>query len=404
MDATLKNLLRVHLRLGELDPPGVDPYAHIGRESNGTMAPFDRAASRQLVREATDESIVLLKNENHTLPLDRTKLKTIAVIGPWTNEVLLDWYSGTPPYSVSIAHGIKEAAPGATVLFSDGSDVAEAQSVARKADVAIVVVGNHPTCNAGWDRCPVPSNGKEDMDRKTIVLEQEELVKKIFAVNPRTVEVLRSSFPYAIVWSDENLPAILHMTHSSEEEGHGLADVLFGDYSPAGRLNQTWPTNDAQLPPMMDYNIRNGRTYMYAKEKPLYAFGYGLSYTSFAYESLSLSAPSVNGEGKVAVTVKVKNTGTRASDEVVQMYVRHLGSAVERPQLELKGFERVHIEPGAEKNVVLELNPRDLAYWDSARHTWRVEKEPVRILAGGSSDKLPVQATLQVENAIEYKP
>jgi beta-glucosidase len=155
---------------------------------------------------------------------------------------------------------------------------------------------------------------------------------------------------------------------------------------------------------MMDYNIRNGRTYMYAKEKPLYAFGYGLSYTSFAYESLSLSAPSVNGEGKVAVTVKVKNTGTRASDEVVQMYVRHLGSAVERPQLELKGFERVHIEPGAEKNVVLELNPRDLAYWDSARHTWRVEKEPVRILAGGSSDKLPVQATLQVENAIEYKP
>jgi beta-glucosidase len=404
MDASLENLLRLHLRLGELDAPGVGPYAKIGRETNGMLPPWDRASSRELVRQATDESIVLLKNDNNTLPLNREKLKTIAVIGPWTNEVQLDWYSGTPPYSVSIVEGIKEAAKGAKVIYTDGSNLAEAQTLARKADVAIVVVGNHPTCNAGWDQCPDPSNGKEDVDRKTIVLEQEDLVKKIFAVNPHTVEVLRSSFPYAITWSQHNLAAIVHMTHNSEEEGHGLADVLFGDYSPAGRLNQTWPTGDAQLLPMMDYDIRHGRTYMYSKEKPLYAFGYGLSYTSFAYESLSLSAPSVNADGKVAVTVKVKNTGTRASDEVVQMYVQHLGSAVERPQLELKGFERVHVEPGTEKNVAIELKPRDLAYWDTARHAWRVEKEPVRVLAGGSSDSLPVQAILQVETTGEYNP
>jgi beta-glucosidase len=404
MDASLTNMLRVHLRLGELDPPGVDPYAKIGRESNGNLPPWDRAASRELVREATDESVVLLKNENHTLPLDRTKLKTIAVIGPWTNEVQLDWYSGTPPYSVSIVQGIREAAPGASVLFSDGSNVAEAQSLARRADVAIVVVGNHPTCNAGWGQCAVPSNGKEDIDRKTIVLEQEELAKQVFAANPHTIEVLRSSFPYAIVWSQQTLPAIVHMTHNSEEEGHGLADVLFGDYSPAGRLNQTWPTGDAQLLPMMDYNIRHGRTYMYSKEKPLYPFGYGLSYTTFAYEALNLGAPSVKADGDVQVTVKVKNTGKHASDEVVQMYVQHLGSAVERPQLELKGFERVRIEPGAEKNVVLDLKPRDLAYWDTAAHLWRVEKEPIRILAGGSSAELPVQAILQIETTGEYKP
>ena len=245
MDASLTNMLRVHLRIGELDPPGIDPYANIGRESNGNLPPWDRAASRELVREATDESIVLLKNENHTLPLDRTKLKTIAVIGAWTNEVLLDWYSGTPPYSVSITQGIKEAAPGVKILFGDGSNLAEAQFLARKADVAIVVVGNHPTC----DQCPVPSNGKEDVDRKTIVLEQEELAKQIFAANPHTIEVLRCSFPYAIAWSQQKLPAILHITHNSEEEGHGLADVLFGEYSPAGRLNQTWPTGDAQLLP-----------------------------------------------------------------------------------------------------------------------------------------------------------
>jgi beta-glucosidase len=326
------------------------------------------------------------------------------VIGAWTNEVQLDWYSGTPPYSVSIVQGIREASPGASVLFSDGSNVAETQSLARKADVAIVVVGNHPTCNAGWGQCPVPSNGKEDIDRKTIVLEREELAKQIFAANPHTIEVLRSSFPYAIVWSQQKLPAILHMTHNSEEEGHGLADVLFGNYSPAGRLNQTWPTGNAQLLPMMDYNIRHGRTYMYSKEKPLYPFGYGLSYTTFAYEALNLGAPSVKADGAVQVTVKVKNTGKNASDEVVQMYVQHLGSAVERPQLELKGFERVHIEPGAEKNVVLDLKSRDLAYWDPAAHLWRVEKEPIRILAGGSSAELPVQAILQIETTGEHKP
>jgi beta-glucosidase len=404
MDASLRNLLRLHLRVGELDPLESGPYAKMGREANGEPSPWDRASSRALVRQATDESIVLLKNENHTLPLDRTKLRNIAVIGPWANEVLLDWYSGTPPYSVSIVQGIKEAIPGANVFFSDGSSITKAQSLARKADVVVVVVGNHPTCNAGWNHCPVPSNGKEGMDRKTIILEQEGLVKKIFAVNPHTVEVLRSSFPYAIVWSQQNLRAILHLTHSSEEEGHGLADVLFGDYSPTGRLNQTWPMSDAQLPPMMDYNIRHGRTYMYLKDKPLYAFGYGLSYTTFAYEGLNLSASSVKTDSMVQVTVKVMNTGVRASDEVVQMYVKHLGSAVERPQLELKGFERVHIEPGAEKNVVLDLNSRDLAYWDPAQHAWRVEKELVRILAGGSSDKLPVQATLQIEAASEYKP
>jgi len=196
----------------------------------------------------------------------------------------------------------------------------------------------------------------------------------------------------------------VHMTHNSQEEGHGLADVLFGDYSPAGRLNQTWPTGDKQLLPIMDYDITHGRTYMYLKEKPLYPFGFGLSYTTFAYEGLSLSAPSVTADGAVQVTVKVKNTGQRASDEVVQMYVQHLGSIVDRPRLELKGFTRVRIEPGEEKQVTIDLKPRDLAYWDQVRHTWRVEKEQVRVLAGGASDTLPVQATLTLANSGEFKP
>ena len=405
MDAALKNLLTVYLRLGEMDPTGVDPYAKIGRDMGGEAPPWLRPSSVALARQATDESIVLLKNEKNTLPLDRTKLKTIAIIGPWIDQVLQDWYSGTYPYGVSIVEGVREGAgSGVRVLFADGSNAEEAGDLAKKSDVAIVVVGNHPECNAGWDQCPTPSNGKEDVDRKTIALEQEELVKKVFAANPRTIEVLRASFPYAIVWSQQNVPAIVHMTHNSQEEGHGLADVLFGEYSPAGRLTQTWPTGDAQLLPILDYNIVHGSTYLYSKQKPLYAFGYGLSYTAFAYRGLSLSAAKMSADESTAVHVKVKNTGKRASDEVVQVYVQHLGSAVTRPQLELKGFKRVRIAAGEEKEVTIDLKARDLAYWDAPSHSWHVEKEQVRILAGGSSDQLPVQATVEVTEAKSFKP
>ena len=405
MDAALKNLLTVYLKLGEMDPPGVDPFAKIGVETGGDVPPWERESSVALARLATAESIVLLKNENNTLPLDRAKLKTVAVIGEWTDQVLQDWYSGTYPYGVSVIDGVREAlGKGTKLLFTDGSNPEEAAKLAKQADVAIVVVGNHPVCNAGWDQCPTPSNGKEDVDRKTIVLEQEELVKKVFAANPRTVEVLRASFPYAIVWSQQNVPAIVHMTHNSQEEGHGLADVLFGDYSPAGRLTQTWPTGDAQLLPIMDYNLLHGRTYLYSKDKPLYAFGYGLSYTTFRYDGVKLSATKIDADGAVQVTVKVKNTGKRASDEVVQMYVQHLGSSVTRPQLELKGFKRVRIAPGAVQDVTMELKVRDLAYWDTASHAWKVEKEQVRILAGGSSDRLPVQATVDVTDSKAFKP
>jgi beta-glucosidase len=405
LDASLHNELRIFLRLGEFDAPGVDPYGGIGVKADGELPPWERESSKALARLATEESIVLLKNEGNALPLDRKKLKTIAVIGSFLDQVLLDWYSGTPPYQVTALDGIREAAgSGVRVLFADGSDPAQAATLVAKADVAIVVVGNHPECNAGWAQCPTPSNGKEAVDRKTIVLEQEDLVKQVFAANPHTIEVLRSSFPYAIVWSQQNVPAIVHITHNSQEEGHGLADVLFGDYSPAGRLTQTWPMGDAQLLPIMDYNLLHGRTYLYSKDKPLYAFGYGLSYTSFSYEGLKVSAPKVAPDGIAQVTVKVKNTGKRAGDEVVQMYVQHLGSRVERPILELKGFKRVRIEAGAERDVTLELKPRDLAYWDAASHLWRVEKEQVRVLAGGSSDNLPVQATVEIDSSGESKP
>src|SRR5204863_1343996 len=216
-------------------------------------------------------------------------IKSIAVIGPRSNEVLLDWYSGTPPYRVTPFDGIK-AKVGKNVRVSNAANNEndEAVKIAREADVAIVCVGNHP--NGGfdnaWAKVSVPSEGREAVDRQSITLEQEELIKEVYQANPRTIVVLVSSFPYAINWTQQNVPAILHMAHNSQEEGNALADVLFGDYNPGGRLVQTWPRSVDQLPPMMDYDIRDGRTYMYFKGEPLYPFGYGLSYTTFVYSNI----------------------------------------------------------------------------------------------------------------------
>ena len=410
MDASLRGWLRVLIKLGEFDsidniPATSDPYGMIGREEN-TTPPWKRESSEQLARQATDESIVLLKNENNTLPLNVTRLKTIAVIGPWADEVLLDWYSGTPPYTVTALQGIREAAGmDVKVLSNRGDDPRAAAALAGTADIAIVIVGNHPYCNAThWKQCDTPSNGREAVDRKTIVLEQEALVKAVYAANPRTVEVLISSFPYAINWSQQHIPAIIHLTQNSQELGHGLADVLFGKYSPAGRLVQTWPTGDDQILPIMDYNLTHGRTYLYDQRKPLYPFGFGLSYTQFEYQGLHTSANQVPGSGQIEVTVKIKNTGLRPSDEVAQLYVQHLASKVERPQLELKGFRRIHIEPGQTVEAKLIVKARDLAYWDTEHHIWKVEKEKVKLLAGGSSDQLPVTAEVIIDKPYEYKP
>lgn len=416
MDTSLRGWLRVLIKLGEFDAVNTgdgtstvhganDPYGKIGREEN-TVQPWKRESSEQLARQATGESIVLLKNENNTLPLNAAKLKTIAVIGPWADEVLLDWYSGTPPYTITALQGIREAAGmGVKVLSNRGDDPRAAAALASTADLAIVIVGNHPYCNAThWKQCDTPSNGREAVDRKTIALEQEDLVKAVYAANPHTIEVLISSFPYAINWSQQHIPAIVHLTQNSQELGHGLADVLFGKVSPAGRLVQTWPTGDDQILPIMDYDLTHGRTYLYDQRKPLYPFGFGLSYTQFEYQGLHTSSSKIAGDGQIEVTVKIKNTGLRPSDEVAQLYVQHLASKVERPQLELKGFRRLHIEAGQTSEAKLTIKARDLAYWDTKHHVWKVEAEPIRVLAGGSSDSLPVTAEVQIGKPFEYKP
>jgi beta-glucosidase len=418
IDAALRGNFRVMIRLGLLDPPERVPYASIGQEA---ADPWDKPESKKLALRVTQKSIVLLKNEpfrgraaadvtkstpspslepegrRGALPLDRRRVRSIAVLGPRADEVLLDWYSGTPPYAIAPLQGIRDkVGPDVAVTYHAGDDLPAAAALANEAEVAIVVVGNHPTCNAGWLKWTLESEGKEGIDRKIITLEREDLIQAVYAANPNTVVVLQSSFPYAINWTQENVAAIVHMTTNSQETGSALADVLFGDFNPGGRLVQTWPKSLDDLPPILDYDIRNGRTYLYSRAEPLYPFGHGLTYTTFAYGNLRTSAGTVRGGGAIEVSVDVTNTGGRSGDEVVQMYVSHIDSEVIRPIKELKGFRRVTIAPGETATVTLPLAGQDLAYWDEGKPGWMVEDGRVRILIGSSSADIRQEAVVAV--------
>jgi len=394
IEKVIRGTFRTFIHLGLLDPPDKNPYAKIGSD---TTAPWTTQKTKDAVRLATQESVVLLKNTG-ILPLDKAALKSIAVIGPRSDEVVRDWYGSTAAYTVTPLAGIKDkAGSGVNVKFLSGSNVAAAVELAKSSDVAIVCVGNSPNAGGAWMKVNDDSEGREGLDRVHITLGsgQEELVKQVFAANPKTVVVLVSSFPYAITWEQENVPAIVHLANSSQEMGNGLADVLFGDYNPAGRTDQTWVKSTNDLPTMMDYNIRNGRTYMYFKGEPLYPFGYGLSYTTFAYSNLR-SAATLSARGFVDVSVDVKNTGTRAGDEVVQLYVKHVGSSVERPNKELRGFKRVMIPAGATKTVTITLTGSRLAYWNVADKAWVVENDKVQVMVGPSSADTKLDKTIQV--------
>jgi len=399
IDKVIKGTFRVFIRLGLLDPPANVPYAKIGTQ--GEPEPWTSEKHKAIARLVTQKSIVLLKNSQRLLPLDKAKVKSIAIIGPRANEVFLDWYSGTPPYTVTPLQGIKDkVGTGVTVSFAANNDNGEAARIAQASEVAIVCVGNNPIGgpNAEWGKVSVPSEGREAVDRKSISLEQEELIKQVYAANPRTIVVLISSFPYAINWTQEHVPAILHITHNSQEEGSALADVLFGDYNPGGRLVQTWPKSLDQLPPMMDYNLRHGRTYIYLKNEPLYPFGYGLSYSTFKYSNLKTSPPSLKRAGAVTISVDVQNDSKLAGEEVVQLYVKHVKSSVQRPLQELRGFRRVSLQPGERKTVEFALKAESLAFWDEGRHAFVTEGgEKVQIRVGASSADVRLQKDLNIE-------
>jgi beta-glucosidase len=396
IDRAIRGNYYVALRLGQLDGDQTRaPYTEIGVID--TIKPWEQAETKAFVRLVTAKSAVLLKNENKFLPFDKKKIKSIAVIGPLADEVLIDWYSGDPPYTVTILQGIRNAVgPNVKVTYSSYNEMDNATRAAAAADVAIVCVGNHVVgTNPVWKVSPVSSDGREAVDRKALTLEQEDLVKVVLQANPRTALVLVSSFPFAINWSQEHVPAIVHITHNSQELGNGLADVLFGNVNPAGRLTQTWVRDITDLPPMMDYDITNNRTYMYFSGKPLYPFGFGLSYTTFEYSNLKVG--DVAADGSVAVSIDVKNSGKLDGDEVVQLYVAFPGSKVERPIKQLKGFNRIFIPKGEKRTVNFTLTSEDLSYWSTKEKRFVVEPGTVKVMLGASSEDIREEYFLKIK-------
>lgn len=411
IDNALRPKFRVEIKLGLLDPPQTVPYTSI----KDSPVPWDGDHDRSVSQKMALESVVLLKNQNNFLPLDKSKIKSIAVIGPLADVVHWDWYGGTPPYAVTPLEGIRNEIGAGVKLNFAAYDTPEGEGAALKAaaesDVAVVVIGNNPTCGDeahAWYStptegggitlpCTAPSDGREGRDRESMTLDQEQIVKQVLIKNPRTVLMLIASFPFAINWSEANVPAILTMAHASQDEGTALAKVLFGDYNPGGHLVRTWPESADQLPPRMDYNIRDGYTYMYFKDRPLYPFGFGLSYTTFKFSNLRTSSSRMASDGNLTISVNVTNTGSRMGDQVVQLYAEHLHSAVPRPQEELEGFQRVSLDPGQTKTVSIELPASRLAYWDVQSQSFRVEHEPVSLMIGDSSADIVLKTTVQVE-------
>jgi beta-glucosidase len=285
IDNALRHKFRIELKLGLLDPPEMVPYTSI----KDSPVPWDSDRDRAVSRRVARESVVLLKNQDNFLPLDKKKIKSIAIIGPLADVVHWDWYGGTPPYTITPLQGIRnEVGPDVKVNFAayatpDGEDAA--LQAASESDVAVVVVGNDPTCGdqaQAWYStptegggitlpCTVPSDGREGRDRETMDLYQEQIIKQVLIKNPKTVVLLIASFPFTINWTEAHVPAILTMAHASQDEGAALAEVLFGDYNPSGHLVSTWPKSADQLPPRMDYDIRHGYTYMYfvRRDKPV---------------------------------------------------------------------------------------------------------------------------------------
>ena len=254
-----------------------------------------------------------------------------------------------------------------------------------------MVLGNHPMVN-----------GRETEDRADIALPegQEALLRAVAAVRPETALVVMSSYPYALDWADEHLPAVVWTSHGGQESGHALAAVLLGQADPAGRLPQTWYRGDDPLPAPLDYDIvKAGWTYQYHRAAPLYPFGHGLSYTEFAHRDLRLSQPSIGQDGSVDVTVTLANGGQRPGSEVVQVYVRPLDARYEAPRLRLADFRKVRLEPGESRELTFRLSAQQLAHWDVTTAAFAVDPGGYEVIVARCADHPVLSAPLTVTGA-----
>ena len=381
-----------------------DPYADPVAAEKITNSP----EHQQLALKAAREAIILLKNQNNLLPLEKNKYRRIAVIGPNAAEVHLGGYSDDPGRGISILQGFRnKVGTSAEVLYSLGCKItetdpdwnadkvvlgdtalnakriAEAVSIAKKADVVIMALGgNEQTSREAWS-----ATHPGDRDNLDLLGNQDDLVKAILATGKPTIVFLLHGRPNSINYIAQNVPAILEGWYLGQEGGTAVADVLFGDYNPGGKLPITVPRSVGQLPDYYYQKPSAKRGYLGTTTEPLFPFGYGLSYTNFKYGKLRLSADTISPEGKTKVSVDVTNTGRLTGDEVAQLYIRDEVSSVTRPIKELRGFKRLTLDPGETKTVEFMLGPDELSFLDHNMHRV-VEPGKFQIMVGGNSADL----------------
>ena len=400
VDRAVAHVLRVKFLLGLFDDPYVDP-AYAEKITNSPE-------HQQLALKAAHEAITLLKNQNGLLPLDKSQYRHIAVIGPNAAEVHLGGYSDNPGRGVSILEGIKDkVGSGAEVLYAEGSKITEtppdwnadkvvlgdpalnakrideALKVARKADVVILVLGgNEQSSREAW-----AADHLGDRDSLDLLGNQDDLVKAVLTLGKPTVVFLLHGRPNSINYIAENVRAIVDGWYLGQEGGTAAADVLFGDYNPAGRLPITVPRSVGQLPDYYYQKPSAKRGFLGSTVEPLFPFGYGLSYTTFKYGTPRLDPASIGPEGMTKVSVEVTNSGKVRGDEVVQLYIRDEVSSVTRPVKELRGFRRISLAPGETKTVEFPLGFAELSFLNRDMHRV-VEPGTFKIMVGGNSRDL----------------
>jgi beta-glucosidase len=396
IDELVSSLLKYKFQLGLFEDPFVDPDA-IQNERK-------LEKDRYIALRAARETITLLKNEGDLLPLHLKKGSTLAVIGPNADRILLGGYSGRPKYYASVLQGIKEKVGNKiNVLYSEGckitvggswdddivvlpdptedqKSIEQAVSTAIKADSVILVLGgNEQTSREAWSNTHLGDRTSLDLFGR-----QNDLVKAILQTGKPVIVLLFNGRPNSINYIHENVPAILECWYLGQEIGHAVADVLFGDYSPSGKLPISIPRSVGHIPCYYNHKPSARRGYLFDDVTPLYPFGYGLSYTRFSFSNLRLEKSTICPDDSTRALVDVKNTGKHRGEEVVQMYIRDLVSSVTRPVKELKGFKKICLEPGESKTVALTIAPEHLAFIN-INMEYTVEAGDFEIMVGNSS-------------------
>ena len=410
VDRAVRRVLQLKFRLGLFDHPYAD-LDHAEQVVHSTQ-------HQELALQAARESIVLLKNDNNLLPL-RKDLKSIAVIGPNADDgwsQLGDYSPLVVPQKVtSILEGIRrEISPNTKVFFQRGCDViggpkdfAQAVEAARKAEIAIVVLGEHPD-NAGKGDVPPTDGEGYDVASFDLTGVQEDLIKAVAATGTPVVLVLVNGRPLSINWEAAHIPAIVEAWEPGERGGEAVGNVLFGDYNPTGRLAITIPRSSGQLPayydykPFKDYWMQRGWThdngYVDMPGTPLYPFGYGLSYTEFKYSNLQIDPAQIYNGAAATVTVDVTNLGKLAGTETVEMYLHERYAPVSLPVKQLRGFEQVRLNPGESRKVTLTIRPEDLMLLDRNMR-WRVAPGVFDVMVGNSAENVILRGSFEVKPA-----